>query len=123
MDRLRDLLNAVKASQAARGNFVGLLHVLIGRWVTLADGTPVSGGMTWRELAALLKRVRWDRDSVRELGLDPASLPPRDRQRFWYTAIAHAGVDSAAATAAGDRLVEPLRALGYEVGPAPHTAP
>ena len=119
MEPLRELLNAVRHQGAARGNFLGLLHVLIGRRITRADGAAVSGGMTWRELALLLKQLRWDRDAVRELNLDPAALPPRDRERFWYAAISQAGVATAAATAAGDRLVAPLAALGYVVGPAP----
>jgi hypothetical protein len=122
MDRLREFLEAVRRQGATQGNFRGLLHVLIGRRITLADGTAVSGGMNWREAAALLKRVRWDREAVRDLGLDPAALPPRDRQRYWYSAISQAGVDSAAAREAGDRLVEPLRALGYEIGPAPRSS-
>lgn len=123
MEQLREFLNAVRQHGAVRGNFLGLLHILIGRRITRADGTLVSGGMTWRELAALLKQLRWDRDAVRELKLDPADLPPRDRERFWYAVIAHAGVASAAAKAAGDRLVGPLKALGYVVGPAPGAGP
>jgi hypothetical protein len=119
MDRLREFLEAVRKQGAAQGHFRGLLHILIGRRITLADGTLVSGGMTWRELAALLKKHRWDREAVRELGLDPANLPPRDRQRFWYSAIAAAGVNSPAATAEADQLAAPLAALGYVVGPAP----
>jgi hypothetical protein len=121
MDRLGELLNLLRAQGTARDNFLGLLNVLIGRRITLADGTTVSAGLTWRELAGVLRRVRWDRDDVRELGLDPDALPPRDRQRFWYTAIAQAGVDSPAAAAAGDRLVKPFEQLGYRVGPAPGT--
>jgi len=34
-------------------------------------------------------------------------------------AIAQAGLDSAAAAKAGEQLVEPLKKLGYAVGPAP----
>jgi hypothetical protein len=75
--------------------------------------------MTWRDVAALLKRLRWDREAVRELGLDPAQLPPRDRERYWYTAIARAGIDSPEAVAEANQLVEPLKELGYIVGPAP----
>ncbi len=75
--------------------------------------------MTWRDLAALLKRLRWDREAVRELGIDPAELAPRDRERFWYTAIARAGIDSADAVAAAEQLVQPLAELGYLIGPAP----
>ena len=119
MDRLREFLETVRKQGVARGNLRGLLHVLVGRRVALADGTVVSAGMNWRDLAGLLKRVRWDREAVQELGLDPAALPPRDRQRFWYTAIARAGLASAAAGEAGDRLVEPLGQLGYAVGAAP----
>ena len=66
--------------------------------------------------------MRWDKEAVRELGLDPADLPPRDRQRFWYTAVAHAKVDSPAAVAAGDRLAEQLRPLGYAISPPPGQA-
>ena len=119
MDRLRELLNAIKQDGHAQGNFLGLLHVLIGRRIKLPDGTEVSAGLTWRALAGILKRVRWDREAVRELGLDPAALPPRDRERFWFTAIAQAGLDTPAAAQAGDQLVEPLKKLGYVVGPAP----
>jgi hypothetical protein len=119
MDRLRELLDALKKHRQARGHFLGLLNVLIGRSITSADDTPVSTGVTWRELAALLKRVRWDKDVVRELGLDPAKLPPRDRFKFWYTAIAQANVGSPAASRAGDAFAVQLTALGYKVGPAP----
>ena len=123
MDRLREFLEAVQQQGAAQGHFRGLLHILIGRRVSLVDGTLVSGGMTWRELAALLKKLRWDREAVRELGLDPADLPPRDRQKFWYSAISQAGVTSAEASAAADALAKSLRALGYVVGPAPGSTP
>jgi hypothetical protein len=119
MDQLRDFLEAVREQQIARGRFRGLLHLLIGRRLSLPDGTTVSAGMTWRDLAALLKKHRWEREDVREMGLDPADLPPRDREKFWYTAIARAGVLSAEAIADADALVAPLRALGYEVGPPP----
>ena len=54
-----------------------------------------------------------------ELGLDPSKLPPRDREKYWYTAIAQAQVDSDAATAAGNRLAEKLQEVGYVVGPPP----
>jgi hypothetical protein len=119
MDQLRDFLIAVKQHGTARGQLRGLLHVLIGRRLTLADGTAVSAGLTWREAAALLKRLRWETEAVREVGLDPAALPVRDRERFWYTAIARTGVDSSEAVAAGDKLARELHKIGYEVGPAP----
>jgi hypothetical protein len=122
MDRVRQFLDDVKQRGLARGNFLGLLHVLIGRRLALADGTLISNGQTYREAAAQLKRVRWEPEAAAELGLDPKALPPRDRERYWYQAIALAHVDSPQASAAGDRLAEQLRAVGYDVGPAPGTA-
>jgi hypothetical protein len=119
MDRVRQFLVDLKQRELTRGNFLGFLNVLIGRQVTQRDGTPVSSGLTWRELAAQLKKVRWDRDAVRDLGVDPATLPPRDRQRFWYAAIVQAQVDSARAMQAGDQLAKRLRGAGYNVGSGP----
>jgi hypothetical protein len=119
MDRLREFLNTVRERGLGEGNFLGLLHILIGRRVSLADGSLVSAGLTWRSAATLLKRARWNREAVREIGLNPAALPPRDRQRFWYTAVSQAGVDSAEARAAGDRLARELAKAGYQIGPAP----
>ena len=100
---------------------VGLLNLLIGRRIETAQREMISTGLTWRALAGWLKKVRWDKDAVRELGLDPKALPPRDREKFWYAAIAQAQVSSERATEAGDRLAETLQALGYVVGPAPGT--
>jgi hypothetical protein len=119
MDRLRELLNLIRQQNLAQGNLPGLLHVLIGRRVTRADGTVVSNGQTWRAAAALLKRVHWDPEAVRDLGIDPASLPPRDRMRFWYQAITRATVDSPAARLGGDQLAAALQPHGYSVGPPP----
>lgn len=119
MDRVRHFLDDVKQKGLAQGNFLGLLNVLIGRRIDQEDGTPISAGVTYRELAALLKRVRWEREAAAELGADPASLPPRDRERYWYQAIAQARVDSPRATAAGNKMAARLRAAGYGVGPAP----
>jgi hypothetical protein len=119
MDSLRELLEAVRERDLARGQFRGLLHILVGRRISREDGTLVSLGTTWRDLATLFKRLRWDREAVRELGLDPADLPPRDRHRFWYTAIARGGIDSTAANEDAERLVKPLQELGYVVGPPP----
>src|SRR3954469_20244943 len=83
MDGAQTFLDELRQHGLVEGNVLGLLHVLIGRRVTRADGTLVSPGLTWRALADLLKSLRWNKDAVRELGLDPAALPPRDRQRFW----------------------------------------
>jgi hypothetical protein len=119
MDRLREFLDALKKHALAQGNFLGLLNVLVGRRIHLPDGTLLTAGLTWRELAALLKRVRWDKDAVREFGLDPAALPPRDRLKYWYTAIAQSGLDSAKASQAGDEFARKLEEQGYRVGSAP----
>ena len=119
MDSLRELLEAVRERDVVRRRFLGLLHILVGRRIARADGTLVSSGTTWRDLAALLKKLRWDREAVRQLHIDPDELAPRDRERFWYTAIARAGIDSPQAVADADRLVQPLHELGYVVGPAP----
>jgi hypothetical protein len=119
MDALSAFLDDLKKSGLTRGHFLGFLNVLIGRRVSTEDGKLISRGLTWRDLAGGLRKVRWDTDVVRELGLDPDELPPRDRQRFWYTAITRAKVDSPAAREAGDRFAEKLRARGYDVGAAP----
>jgi hypothetical protein len=112
---MREFLDDLKEKGLARGNFLGLLHVLIGRRIEKADGTLISVGLTWREAAAWLKKVRWDKEAVRELGVDPAGLPPRDRERYWYTAIARARVDSPAAIDAGGRLAAAVAPAGYLV--------
>jgi hypothetical protein len=119
MDELREFLDDLKQRGLAQANLLGLFHVLIGRRVALADGTLVSNGVTWRVLAEALKRARWDKDAVRQLGLEPVGLAPRDRQRYWYQAIAQARVDSPQARQAADVLAEELRAAGYVIGPAP----
>src|SRR3954451_22828838 len=119
MDAVSTFLDRLKKQGMAEGHFLGLLNVLIGRRITDKDGAVVSRGATWRELSSQLKRLRWDPEQVRELGIDPNELPPRDRQRYWYTAISRARVDSAEAQAAGDRFAAVLHKHGYNVGPAP----
>lgn len=117
MDALSTLLEELKKRGQPQGNFLGFLHVLIGRKITrTSDKSVISTGITWRQMAGLLKKVRWDPEAVRELGIDPDSLPPRDRQRYWYSAIALAKVDSPAATKAGDLFADVLRGMGYQVG-------
>lgn len=119
MDALSTFLQALKKSGRARGELLGLLHVLIAHRIVRADGTQVAAGLTWRELALLLKKVRWDPDSVAEVGVDPETLAPRDRFRYWYQAIAQAKVDSPAAREAGERFAKILPKLGYQVAPPP----
>jgi hypothetical protein len=119
MEGVQSFLEELRRQGLAEGNFLGMIHILIGRRISRGEGAVISPGLTWRALADILKTLRWSRDAVREVGLDPTALPPRDRQRFWYTAIAQAKVDSPEAIAAGDRLAALLKPLGYTVGPAP----
>jgi hypothetical protein len=115
MDALRQFLEDLKQHDLEHGHTLGLFHLLIGRRIQRSDGTVVGRGLTWRELAALLKKARWNKESVRELGLEPRSLPPRDRQQYWYAAIGKAQLDSTAAQQAGDRLASLVQPLGYDV--------
>jgi hypothetical protein len=119
MDGLRPFLESVRKHRHARDNFLGLLHVLIGRRICSADGDAISAGLTWRQTAALLKKVRWDKAAVAHLGLDPKLLPARDRERFWYAAIAQARVDSPVASTAADRLATQMKPAGFQIGPGP----
>lgn len=123
MDGIRELLEAARDRGLAAGHFRGLLHIAIGRKITRSNGTVLSTGVTWRELAAVLKELRFDRELVREFGADPDALAPRDRERFWYTAIAQARVDSAEASADADALIGELKKLGFAVGPNPTGLP
>jgi hypothetical protein len=116
MDQLRDFLDAVKDSGAAVGHFRGLLFVLVGQAIRQADGTVVSTGMSWRAAATALKLCRWDRLAVQELGLDPAGLAPRDREKYWYTAISRANLGSAEARSSGEALARAVASLGYTIG-------
>jgi hypothetical protein len=115
MDALRNFLEDVKRQGLERGHTLGMFQILVGRNIQTADGAFVSRGLTWRELAAFLKKARWPTDSVRDLHLDPQSLPPRDRQQFWYIAISLARVDSSEARLAGEALAPLLQPLGYRV--------
>lgn len=119
MDGLREFLEAVREHGLVAGNLRGLFHVAIGRRITRPDGAVVSTGVTWRELANLLKGMRFDKELVTEVGGDPEELSPRDRQRFWYTAITLARPDSPEARAQADRLAAAVMPLGFVVGPPP----
>src|SRR3954467_13542402 len=88
MDGIRELLSAVREAGLLTGNFRALLHIAIGRKITRPNGTPLSSGLTWREVAAELKNLRFDQALVKEYGADPDALVARDRERFWYAAIA-----------------------------------
>jgi hypothetical protein len=119
MDGIRDLLEKARANGLVTGRFRGLLHIAIGRTVTKPDGTKLSAGLTWREVAALLKNLRFDPELGRELGADPDTLSPRDRERYWYAVIALARVDGPEALAEAEKLVAPLKDLGFVIAPPP----
>lgn len=119
MDGLQALAKVLKEADYAKGNLLGVLNILIGRRIVDPNNAVISRGLTWRQLAEWLKKARWDREAVRELGLDPSTLPPRQRERFWYTALSQAQVGSPAATLAGDRLAKQLERMGYRIGPPP----
>jgi hypothetical protein len=120
MDALASLLLDLKRRGVGSDNMLGLLHIAIGRTVRrIKDQAILSRGASWRDLSAVLKKIRWDPDSVASLGIDPSSLPPRDRQKFWYAAISRTPIDSAQARESADRLASQLKDLGYEVSPAP----
>ncbi|MFO0801176.1 MAG: hypothetical protein U0804_27230 [Gemmataceae bacterium] len=122
MEGIRRLLDTARDEGLAAGRFRGLLHIAIGRTVSDAAGAVLSRGLTWREAAAVLKELRYDRELVREFGADPETLSPRDRERFWYSAIAMARVDSAEASAQADLLAPLLKPHGFVVAPSA-TAP
>jgi hypothetical protein len=122
MDGIREFLSAVRDAGLATGHLRALLHIAIGRTVTRADGRPVSSGVTWRALATELKTLRFDIQLVRELGAAPDDLAARDRERYWYSAIALAKVDSPEAVTEADKFAPKLKPLGFLVGPAPGTA-
>ena len=119
MDRLSQFLLEMRKSALVPGQFRGLVHVLIGRRVESKDGTLISSGQTWRTVAALLKKHRFDKMLALELVGDTANLPPRQRERYWYAAICQGEVNSVAARAQGDQLALAAKALGYTIGPAP----
>jgi hypothetical protein len=115
MDGVREFLESIRQNRLDKSHLRAVLHIAIGRKIQKSDGTVVSTGVTWRQLAEVLRVVRWDKEAVREIGLNPDDLPPRDRQRYWYQAISAAKVDSPAARAEADVLIPQLAAIGYQV--------
>lgn len=121
MDDVRVLLETIAEKGLAAGRLRGVFNLLIGRRVAKADGTAVSAGLTWRQLASVLKVAKFDKELVRELDADPDVLAPRDREKMWYVAIGLARVDSLEAISQADQLVPLLKPLGYVVGQSPTT--
>lgn len=122
MDGLAEFLDTVGRNGLAAGRLRGLFHAVIGRRITTTDGRVISTGVTWRDLAELLKQARFDKELAREVGADPDTLSPRDRQRMWYSAIGLARVGSVDAHAQADDLAKLVEPLGYIVGSAPAPA-
>lgn len=123
MDGTRTLLELILARKLAEGRLRGVFHLAIGRRVTADDGSVLATGVTWRELAGLLKDLKFDKEWVRAFGVDPDVIAPRDKEKFWYHAVALAKVDSAEARAEAEELGRLLRPLGLTVGPPPSAAP
>ena len=117
------MLQLARDHRLIGGHLRGLFHIAIGRTLTAPDGTILSMGMSWRDLSQLLKAMKFDREHVRELGADPDLLSPKDRERFWYAAIALAKVDSAEARGEAEELIGSLAKLGIRVGPGPGGVP
>lgn len=122
MDGIREFLETVRQNNLVEGHLRGVFHAAIGRRISRANGNVVSAGCTWRQLAAILKAMRFDKEYVTEIGADPDKLSPRDRERFWYSAIALAKVDSPEARAQADKLAALVEPLGYKIGPPPQSA-
>ncbi|QEL19514.1 hypothetical protein [Limnoglobus roseus] len=121
MDEIRILLELIDDNHLAKNHLPGVFHILIGRRISKADGTVISTGLTWRQLAGVLKVAKFDKKLVNELGTDPDDLAPRDREKMWYLAIGLARVDSVNAIQQADQLVPLLKQHGYIIGPSPTT--
>ncbi len=119
MEKLLEFLETVRKHGLVAGHLRGMFHIVIGRRITDRSGNVVSAGVTWRELSNVLKDLRFDKDLVAEIGAVPDELSPRDRQRFWYSAIALAKPDSTEAHAQAEKLIAALKPHGYTIGPAP----
>ena len=119
MDKLGHFVQLLESRKLLPGRLRGAFHLLVGRNILDASGAAVGTGATWREVAGLFRDLRIDPKLIVEVGLDPATTSPRDRQRCWYSAIAAAQPDSAEARAEADQLIAALKPLGYTFGPAP----
>ena len=119
MQGTRLLLETLLERDLVAGSLRGLFHIAIGRRITDSQGKVLAEGVTWRVLAALLKELKYDRELVREIGADPDTLSPKDREKFWYAAITLANVDGHEAHQQAEVLANELRRLGWIVGPPP----
>ena len=118
MDGLRQFLEAARTHKLAQGNLRGILTIAVGGRIS-RGGQLLSAGSTWRGLADLLKALRWDKNQIAELGIDPKTLPPRDRTKYWYQAIVKADLDSPEAMQHAGALKAKFEAVGFEIA-LPH---
>jgi len=123
MDLLSEFLELMIERNMVAGRLRALFHVVIGRTIHDSQGRLICAGTTWRTLADILKDLRYDVELVRELGLDPDTLSPRDRKRFWYSAIAGAKPDSAQARLEAAPYIFELQKLGFKIGAATTASP
>jgi hypothetical protein len=115
MEGTRQFLDFVLRQGWAKGHLRGVFHIAIGRKIVQQDGQVVASGATWRELAAALKFVKFDKSLVKELGADPEMFSVRDREKYWYVAIALSNVGSAEALTQAERLAAKLERSGWYV--------
>ncbi len=119
MEGIREFLTAVHNAGLARDYLRAIMHIAIGRKITRTDGTVLSGGVTWRTLAGLLRVLKYDPKWAERFVQDRTVFAIRDRDRFWYAAIAQARVDSPEAIREAEQILPALRNLGFVVGPPP----
>ena len=108
MNILSDFLEFVNTQGLAVGRLRGLFHICIGRTIR-SNEKIISGGVTWRELARLLKNLKFDKSLGQEVNADSDELNPKDRERYWYAVIAMAQPDSIVASIQAQELADQLQ--------------
>lgn len=109
VDTLSDFLEFVNTQGLAVGRLRGLFHICIGRTIRNNEKI-ISEGVTWRELAKLLKHLKYEKSLGNEVNVDSDDLNPKDRERYWYAVIALAQPDSVTATTQAQELANRLQA-------------
>lgn len=115
MDGVRSVLEIIRDNNLAKGRLRGVLHLLIGKTLVNDVGNVLSDGLTWRQLASELRAIRFDKKLAAEVGADPETLYPRDRERFWYAVIGLANVGSAEADSQAEHVEKSLKSHGIIV--------
>jgi hypothetical protein len=119
MQGTRQFLELMNEHNLVSGHLRGIFHIAIGRRILNSTGVLIAEGVTWRTLAALLKDLKFDREFVRELGAEPETLSPKDREKFWYNAIMVSKVDGPEARKQAEAISKLVKSLGLVIGPAP----